>query len=331
MRSAASGQPPWRNLPAATKIARVTSDLPRPERPLLTSVVRMSWSFVRQTAGSGWRLVQRQAPPALTAGPLGLAVSGARVAPMLRSAGQEVVTAPDALAVAYPHATGRLLFLLPDSTEDERVWQRGTQERGGTYASRLHALLDWTPVHLHAAAPAREDDGTAALAALLQGVVDNWPVPVERVAVIAHGDGGLALRAAAGVASWTTRPWQELVSDVVLLGTPHLLAHGVIGTTGIGRHLDEELAGIVTEAQVAADVEPIPGASYTVITREARLERSLVGAVLGNLLWWRDRSRWRRPTAQHLFPSADVVHVKDATLPLTNHPEVERALLDWLA
>lgn len=211
------------------------------------------------------------------------------------------------------------------------MWQQGRGERGGTYASRLSALLDWTPVHLHAAAPALDDDGTTGLAALLQGVVDHWPVPVQRVAVVAHGDGGLALRAAAGVASWTSRPWQQVVTHVVLLGTPHLLAEGAIGATGIGRHLDEELAGIVTDARVAADVDPIPGAAYTVITREARLERSPVGAVLGNLLWWRDRSRLRRPTAHHLFPTAEVVHVREASLSLANHPEVERALLDWLA
>lgn len=308
----------------------VTSDVSGSARPASSGVVRWGWSLVTQGAGLGWRLVQRQAPPALTAGPWGRAVLGGRTRAAVHSAGRAVAPTSEALERAFPHATGRLLILLPDSTETERVWSAGVESSESSYGSRLARLLDWTPVHVRAPAPGPTPDGAASLAALLQNLVDHWPEPVERIAVLAHGDGGLAFRAAAGVVSWGSAAWQRLVSNVVLLDTPHLVAADAGGATAVSRHLDEELAGVVTADRVNADIDPIEHASYVVITRRTRLDRSLVGTLLGNVLWWRHRGRWRRPEAHHLFPTAAVVQVVDGSTPLTNHPEVQQALLDWL-
>ncbi|WP_110206102.1 hypothetical protein [Nocardioides daejeonensis] len=309
----------------------MSAEAPEADRTAMPAAVRIGWAFVRTTAGFGWRLVQKQAPLALTAGPLGRAVAKSRTSAALRSAGRDVLPSEEGLLGAYPHATSRILVLVPDSAEDEGCWSAAQEQTGGSYASRLASLLDWTPVHLRCAPPSLEVDRAAEVSALVQRLVDHWPEPVQRVAVVAHGDGGLALRAAAAVRSWSATPWQGLVSDVVLLGTPHLLVDPPAGSLAMGRQLDEELAGIVTSDRVAEAVEPIPAARYVVITRPARLERSTVGSLMGSLLWWRDRSRLRRRSAQQLFPTASVVHVEDSRLPLTNHPEVQRALLGWLA
>ncbi len=293
------------------------------------AVLRLGWSFVRNTAGFGWRLLQRRTPLALAVGPLGRDTATRRSA-AVRSNGADL--APDTdLGDRYPHATGRMLVLVPDSTHDESSWNVGHESCGGTYASRLSALLDWTPVHLRAAPPSTDPGAAAELSALLQRLVDRWPVPVERVALVGAGDGGLALRAAGAVPALGGGTWQQLVSDVVLLGTPHLVVAPARGSMPLGQGIDEELAGIVTSEVAAVDLAPIEHATYTVITRRARLERNPVGALLGNLLWWRDRARLRQREAHHLFPTATVVHVDDASAPLVNHPEVQRSLLDWLA
>lgn len=291
------------------------------------AVLRLGWAFVRTTTGFGWKLLQRQTPLAL-AGPLGRAPA-VRSTATLRSNGSDVEVTGD-LAATYPHATGRIVVLVPDSEVDETSWNAGHEEYGGTYPSRLAALLDWTPVHLRAAPPRASSEVAADLSGLLQMLIDRWPVPVERVALIGAGDGGLALRAAAGVPALGERTWQRFVSHVVVLGTPHLVVEPARGSIGLGKGLDEELAGIVTTDLAAVDLAPIEHAAYAVITRPARLERNPLGALLGNLVWWRDRSRFRQRQAHHLFPSAEVVHVDDARAPLVNHPEVQRALLDWL-
>ncbi len=293
------------------------------------AVLRLGWTFVRTTAGFGWKLLQRQTPLALAAGPLGRAGATRRTA-TLRSNGRDVAVTDD-LAVTYPHATGRIVVLVPDSEVDETSWNEGHEQYGGTYPSRLAALLDWTPVHLRAAPPRPATEVAADLSGLLQTLVDHWPVPVERVALIGAGDGGLALRAAAAVPALGESTWQQFVSHVVMLGTPHLVVEPARGSLALGKGLDEELAGIVTTDVAVVDLAPIEHAAYTVITRPARLERNPLGALLGNLVWWRDRSRLRQRRAHHLFPTAEVVHVDDARAPLVNHPEVQRALLDWLA
>lgn len=299
-----------------------------PGEPAVPALLRMGWTFVRTTSGLGWRLLQRQAPLALAAGPLGRGVSRASSA-VLRSQGRDLD--PAELPRTHPHATGRVLVLVPDSADGEESWSTGHDAYGGSYPSRLSALLGWTPVHVRAT-PASADPGAAAdLSALLQRVVDHWPVPVERIALLGAGDGGLALRAATAVTTLEGRPWQELVDHVVLLGTPHLVAEPASGGLPLGRDADEELAGIVASDRARVDLAPLAHATYTVITRRARLEHNLLGSLLGNLVWWRDRARLRRRRAHELFPTAAVVHVDDAGAPLLNHPEVQRALLDWLA
>lgn len=245
----------------------------------------------------------------------------------LRSAGADVPLTAEALARAFPHATERLLILVPGCDEDESVWRRHVDEVGGTYASRLAALLDWTPVHLQVgpAAPAIE------VAAAVQTIVDAWPVAVRRITILAHRNGGLVVRAACGVSNRAPDPWHQRVGDVVLLDTPHLLAPSgrelVPGVRGIER----ELAGIVCDERLQDDTPAIESARYTVIVPESRVQPSRLGGLVGGLLWWRHRLPFRPRGVRPLFPTAQVMHVPADRIGLANHPEVHRALLNWLA
>src|SRR5690606_24118112 len=113
------------------------------------------------------------------------------------------------------------------------------------------------------------------------------------------------------------------------LGTPHL----VVGSSGpsIVRQLDEELAGITTDAYADPQLPPLPRARYAVVTEQARMQGSLIGGLVGGLLWWRRRLPTRPRTARELFPTASVHHVETGETTLVNHPEVHQALLGWLA
>ena len=64
--------------------------------------------------------------------------------------------------------------------------------------------------------PLRENG--AALTALLQRVVEGWPVPVTRIALVGHSLGGLVMRAAGAVASEAEELWSRCVTDVITLG-----------------------------------------------------------------------------------------------------------------
>ncbi len=263
----------------------------------------------------------------------------------LRLRGADVVVEPDELATAYPDATGRLVLFLHGLCENESYWRLHRDRTGTTYAEML-AAEGWTPLMLRAntGLPLRENG--AALTALLQRVVDAWPVPVTRIALVGHSLGGLVMRAAGAVASEVEEPWSARVSDVVTLGTPHLgapiawgIGHGSRGlsrlkeTAAFGRILDLRSQGVHDlVAGLAEDVPPLPHARYHLVAATlTRSERHPVGHVVGDLLV-RPRSAYGRDRGRTLFPGADVLHVgKTDHFGLLNHPEVHRALRQWLA
>jgi hypothetical protein len=268
----------------------------------------------------------------------------------VRLHGADVAPERGVLAAAYPAATERLVLFLHGLCENESYFQRHRERTGTTYAEML-AGIGWTPLMLRAntGLPLRENG--AALSALVQRVVDGWPVPVTRIALVGHSLGGLVIRAAGAVADGRVGevegPWRDRVSDVITLGTPHLgapiawgIGHGSRGlgrvpeTAAFGRVLDWRSRGVHDlVAGLAEDVPPLPHARYRLVAATLTASaRHPVGDVLGDLLV-RPRSAYGRDrTGRELFPGADVLHVgRTDHFGLLNHPEVHRAMRDWLA
>lgn len=263
----------------------------------------------------------------------------------VRRDGADVVPERESLAAAFPGATGRLVVFLHGLCENESYWRRHRDRTGTTYAEML-ADRGWTPLMLRAntGLPLRENG--AALAGLLQLLVDEWPVEVTRIALVGHSLGGLVMRAAGAVVSDAAPPWSGLVSDVITLGTPHLgapiawgIGHGSRGlgmlpeTAAFGRILDWRSRGVHDlVAGLAEDVPPLPHARYHLVaaTLTAR-ERHPVGHLVGDLLV-RPRSAYGRDRGRRLFPEADLLHVgRTDHFGLLNHPEVHAAMQRWLA
>ena len=195
--------------------------------------------------------------------------------------GRDVDIDGGGLAAAYPEATGRLVVFLHGLCENESYWNLHRDRTGTTYGEAL-AGRGWTPVFLRAntGLPLRENG--VALAALMQRLVDEWPVPVTRIALVGHSLGGLVMRAAGAVAAEAPASgtdWNALVGDVITLGTPHLgapiawgIGHGSRGlgkvpeTAAIGRILDWRSVGVHDlVAGLADDVPPLPHARYHLV------------------------------------------------------------------
>ncbi len=263
----------------------------------------------------------------------------------VRHAGRDVPLDEAGLARAFPVATGRVVVFLHGLCENESYWRYQREERGPTYAEAL-AAEGWTPVFLRANTGLGLRENGVALSALMQRLVEAWPAEVTRVALVGHSMGGLIMRAAGAVAAEAGRPWTQRVSDVITLGTPHLgapiargIGHGSRGlgrlpeTAAFGRILDWRSTGVHDlVAGLAEDVPPLPHARYRLVAATlTRSPRHPVGHVVGDLLVRVPSAYGRDRYGAELFPGADVLHVgRSDHFDLLNHPEVHRAMRDWL-
>jgi pimeloyl-ACP methyl ester carboxylesterase len=265
----------------------------------------------------------------------------------VRLRGKDVDLEPTGLAEAFPSATGEVVLFLHGLCENESYWDRDRERQGTTYGETL-AADGWSPLFLrvNTGLPLRENG--VALTALVQRLVEAWPVPVTRIALVGHSLGGLIVRAAGAVAADPDAPdWNALVTDVITLGTPHLgapiawgIGHGSRGlqrlpeTAAFGRILDWRSTGVHDlVAGLAEDVAPLPHARYRLVCATLTESRTHpVGNVLGDLLV-RPRSAYGRDrNGRELFPGADVLHVgRTDHFGLLNHPDVLSAMRRWLS
>ncbi len=190
--------------------------------------------------------------------------------------------------------------------------------------------MDWTPVYLRTEAEVGSQEAGVAISALLQTLVENWPTEVSRIAIVGHAAGGLSVRAACGVRSIGEQPWTELVSEVVVLGTPNLVS-ATPRRVQFGRQFEEGLAGLTSIDRARLDVPHLEHARYLMVGDVAMNARNPVGRAMGDLLWWRNTATGRRKRAYVLFPQAAQVQVSTREFSLVHNPEVQQALMEWLA
>ncbi|MFW6776160.1 esterase/lipase family protein [Nocardioides sp. CPCC 205120] len=281
----------------------------------------------------------------------------------VRVDGRDVEPTRPALAAAYPDAEPRVAVLLHGLGESEAIWTLGREARGTTYPEEL-AAAGWTPVLLRMNTGLGLRVNGVALSALLARLVEGWPVPVERVALVGHSMGGLVVRAASAVRTAGaegaagaagagdapgSRDWTERVTDVVTLGTPHRgaplaglvgdgssLLGGLAETGAFGRVLDERSVGIRDLVEgLGHDVPLLPHARYRLVSATlTRSPRHPLGRLVGDLLVREHSAYGRRRGADDVFADADVetLHVGGVDhFALVNHPDVARALARWLA
>lgn len=266
----------------------------------------------------------------------------------VRAQGRDVVPDRAGLAEAFEQPTGRLAVFLHGLCENEAYWNLHRERTGTTYPEALEEA-GWTAVMLRTNTGLGLRANGVALAALLQRVVEAWPVTVDRIALVGHSMGGLVIRAAGAVSADPTEgatDWTELVTDVITLGTPHLgapiawgIGHGSRGlgwlpeTAAFGRILDHRSLGVRDLVLgLAEDVPPLPHARYRLVSATLTASpRHPVGYVAGDLLV-RQRSAYGRDRrGRALFPDAETLHLgRTDHFGLLNHERVHAALRDWL-
>ena len=263
------------------------------------------------------------------------------------------VTTPKAMAGAVAEPSSTILLTVHGSCMNDRQWRH----RDHDHADALASARGWTRVDtvynsgLHISVNGR------TLAASLEDLVQGWPVPVERIVVLAHSMGGLVARSACRAGDEAQHRWRASLSDLVCLGTPHhgaplersgngldvllslspysapLAALGKIRSAGVtdlryGYVLDAHWEGRDRFEPGADTREPLPlpqdVACFAVAGQRGRGGDGLVpvDSALGK----------HRDTEQTLgFPPEHTLVVPDAGhLDLLSHPEIYAQLEAWL-
>jgi len=147
---------------------------------------------------------------AATANPLATAMA-------LRRNGHALPSEPAALAASLPDASGKVLVLIHGLCMNDLQWARGGHDHG----TALSQALGFTPVYLHYNSGLHISINGRALAEQLERLVDAWPQPVERLALLGHSMGGLLARSALHYGVQAGHRWPVRLSDMLFLGTPH--------------------------------------------------------------------------------------------------------------
>jgi hypothetical protein len=122
------------------------------------------------------------------------------------------------LAAAVPDAGPQVVVLLHGLCMNDLQW---SHDDGSDFGTSLQRELGVTPLYLHYNSGLPIAHNGRALALLLERLVEQWPMPIQRLMLVGHSMGGLLARSAVHHAQQDGQHWRAVLSDLVFLGTPH--------------------------------------------------------------------------------------------------------------
>ena len=152
------------------------------------------------------------------------------------------------------NARNRIVVMVHGLCMNDLQWLRDGHDHGHTLAAETGRSV----VYLHYNSGRHVSDNGRDLAALLQALVTDWPVPVRELAIVGHSMGGLVARSACHLAQAQGLPWLGRLKQIVFLGTPH---HGAPLERG-GRVVDM-LLGVSAHAAPLARLTRARSAGIT--------------------------------------------------------------------
>jgi len=279
-----------------------------------------------------------------------------------RRGGQALALERDALAAAIPEANGRILVLAHGLCMNDLEWNRREHDHGAALARDR----GYTPVYLHYNSGRHISSNGHSFDALLETLMQQWPVPVEELVIVGHSMGGLVSRSACHVAADKDRAWLRALRKMVFLGTPHHGAPlerggnwfhvitdissytapfsnlGKIRSAGItdlryGTLLDSDWEGRDRFANLRDRRQPVPLPQHvqccTVAVTTGKQTGDLSDSLLGDGLVPLQSALGRHENADlrlSFAPENQWIGYEMNHLDLLNRPEVYQRLLGWL-
>jgi pimeloyl-ACP methyl ester carboxylesterase len=147
---------------------------------------------------------------ARTDNPLAISIS-------LRRNGRPLEIDRDARKADISEPTGKLLLLAHGLCLNDLQWKR----KGHDHGAALARELGYTPVYLHYNTGLHVSENGRMLACLLEKLFEQWPLPIEELAIIGHSMGGLVSRSAYQYGTGASHHWPRHLRRLLFLGAPH--------------------------------------------------------------------------------------------------------------
>jgi hypothetical protein len=251
----------------------------------------------------------------------------------------------------------RLLVLVHGLCMNDLQWHR----EGHDHGAMLEAQAGWSPAYARYNTGRHVSTNGAQLARQIEQLVEQWPVPVESIAIVGHSMGGLVARSAVHHAQANELRWRGHLHHLVHLGTPHhgaLLERGgnwvqtVLEVSPYAASLARLAAlrsdgitdlrfGNVVDADWQAGRHahgdtrtptPLPAGVRCYAVAGSLAAQAPASAIGDGLVTVASAlGRHQRPSRQLRFPAANVLEVPGAGhMDLLNDARVARRLRKWL-
>lgn len=167
------------------------------------------------------RSPQREAVLAALNGVLGdhLAATGNSLTlPMrLHHAGEPLSLRTETVVETIPNHDAKLLILVHGLCMNDLQWTRDGHDHGAMLAD----ALGYTPLYLRYNSGLSIADNGRQFAQQLETLQQQWPVPIDEIAIIGHSMGGLVARSACLQADRLDHAWLKSLRHLVCMGSPH--------------------------------------------------------------------------------------------------------------
>jgi pimeloyl-ACP methyl ester carboxylesterase len=213
----------------ASRTFRALGPLGVPTRLVHERATGAIYPAVRRALAAGPRgganaLARRAPAGALPAsasrgGSLALGALNGAIGDALARSGSELALTMSARRDPAP-ATPKLAVFVHGLCETDDAWSLFGDKP--TYGDRLAEDLGFSPVYVRYNTGLHISDNGRHLSELVDGLVSEWPVPVEEIVLVGHSMGGLVCRSACHQGHADDRLWIEPLRHVFCLGTPHL-------------------------------------------------------------------------------------------------------------
>lgn len=254
-----------------------------------------------------------------------------------------------AQANAVPDANGKILLFIHGLCLDDGHWTRNGVNQG----ERLARELGYTPLYLRYNTGLPIASNGRELAALLEGLLCNWPGEASELVIAGHSMGGLVARSACHYGRQAGHNWLQHLTKLVFIGTPHHGAPLERGSNWVNFAMDlspyaapftrvakKRSAGITdlrhgNIMDEKADFVPLPidvecyAMAATLAKKPSRIHERLIGDGLVPVNSALGRSR--NPETTLDFPdSRQWLGFQTGHIEMLGRTELYRQLHDWL-